>query len=197
MASDADYKAFESPLPFRPDPELDAWRRLLQELPAAEVSIREAIPAPQDGRRMWDLQLHCPPTTVKPIRYNVSTIAKQLVLLAEIDGVHVGCCVAFVSPTSFHPLFVQLVAVAPEARRRGVGLALLSAATARKPGGDVAIATKDDNVATRALNERFAGLIGASIRRVPRGTYRDGALGIRKGDGYRVWVIRRPTTSAD
>ncbi|MGL3808150.1 GNAT family N-acetyltransferase [Paeniglutamicibacter sp. R2-26] len=125
------------------------------------------------------------------MKENASKITEQLVLLAEIDGVHVGFCVSAPGLQDSDPLFIQVVAVAPEAQRRGVGLALLTAAAKREPRRDIALATQDDNVAARSLNEQFAKSIGASIRRVRLGTYRDGDLGIRRGLGYRAWVIQR------
>lgn len=118
-------------------------------------------------------------------------IAERVVLLAEIDEVHVGFCVLLRTQEDSAPLFVQVVGVAPEAQRRGAALALLTAVTASEPLRDIALATQDSNIAARALNERFARSIGSSIGRVPLGTYRDRDLGIGRGMGYRVWVIRR------
>lgn len=189
--SGSEYEAFESTLPFRRDPNLDRWRHQLETLPSTQVSIREAAAIPQDGRRVWDLQVECPPIYVRSVRDNVSTIAERLVLLAEIGDIHVGFCVSFVSPRAVDPLFVQVVAVAPGSQRRGVGLALLTAAAEREPRRDIALATQDDNLAARTLNERFASSTGMSIGRVPLGTYRDRDLGIVRGQGNRAWVIQR------
>ena len=119
-------------------------------------------------------------------------IAEQVVLLAEIDGIHIGFCVSLRSSKDSDPLFIQVIGVAPEAQRRGVGLALLTAAAEREPQRDIALATQDSNTAARALNERFASSIDSSIRRVSLGTYRDRDLGILRGLGYRAWGIRRP-----
>lgn len=174
------------------DPDLDAWREQLQTLPSSGISIREATPVAQDGRRLWDLQLECSPIYVRSVRENVSLIAERLVLIAEIDKVHVGFCVSITGPKNSDPLFLQLVGVVPAAQRRGVGLALLTAAAKRWPGRSVALATQDENAAARALNERFASSIGANIQRVRLGTYRDRDLGITRGLGYRSWVIPSP-----
>lgn len=193
--SEGDYEAFQSPWPFRPDPELEAWRRRVETLSASEASIREATPSGQDGRRLWDLQLVCEPIVPQPIRKNVLMIAERIVLLAEIDGVHVGFCASLLGPKSLDPLFIQLVGVAPGMQRRGVGLALLDAAAKREPGRDLALATQDTNVAARTLNERFATSIGASIRRVPLGTYRHHDLAIPRGLRYRTWVIERQSAT--
>lgn len=57
--------------------------------------------------------------------------------------------------------------------------------------GDIALATQDSNSSARATNEKFAGQIGANIRQVNLGTYRNSDLGIRRGDGYRVWLIEQ------
>lgn len=118
-------------------------------------------------------------------------IAQQRVLTAEIDDVHVGFCVSRPGATVSDPLFVQIVAVVPQERRRGVGQALLAASAEREPSRDIALATQDSNVAARALNERFARSIGADLGRVRLGTYLDRDLGIRRGMGHRAWVVRR------
>lgn len=140
---------------------------------------------------MWDLQLVCAPIQPRFLRDNESEIEKERVVMAEIEGVHVGFCLSAPGPSEADPLFVQVVAVAPEARKRGVGLSLLSAAAAKEPLRDIALATQPDNVAALAMNERFAVSLGANIRRVPLGTFRHGDLGIRRGDGYRSWHIQR------
>lgn len=166
-------------------------------LSSSEVSIREATAVAQDGRRMKDLQVVCSPISVRSGRENASTIAEQLVLLAEIDHVHVGFCVSSPGLLASVPMFIQVVAVAPGAQRRGAGLALLTAAAERGPRCDIAFATQNDNVAARSLNEQFAKSIGASTRRVILGTYRDRDLGIQRGLGYRAWVIQRPPVEPD
>jgi ribosomal protein S18 acetylase RimI-like enzyme len=192
--SGGEYEAFDSPWPLGRDPKLAGWHHRLGTLSSSEVSIRDAQAVGQDGRRLWDLQLECSPITVRSVRDNVLMIAERRVLLAEIDEVHVGFCVSFSGPKGSDPLFIQLVGVAPAAQRRGVGLALLTAVAERAPRQVTALATRDENVAARALNERFADSIGASIRRVRLGTYRDHDLGITRGLGYRAWEIHRPGT---
>lgn len=189
--SESEYDALEPVFPLSRDPEFFGWKNQLKTLSSSEVSIREATSATQDGRRMKDLQVLCSPISVRSVRENASTITDRLVLLAEIDGVHVGFCVSFPGFEDSDPLFIQIVAVAPDAQRRGVGLALLTAAAEREPLRNIALATQDDNVAARSLNEQFANSIGASIRRVSLGTYRDCDLGIRRGLGYRAWFIQR------
>ncbi|WP_146067651.1 GNAT family N-acetyltransferase [Cryobacterium sp. M25] len=190
--SDCEYEALEPTLPLRSDPEFGGWAERLMTLSSAEVSIREATADPQDGRRMKDLQVLCSPISVRSVRDNALTIAEQLVLLAEIDDVHIGFCISSPGLKASDPLFIQVVAVAPAAQRRGAGLALLTATADRGPRRDIALATQDDNTAARSLNEMFAKSIGASIRRVRLGTYRDSNLGIQRGLGYRAWVIQRP-----
>lgn len=189
--SDCEYEALEPAFPLSRDPEFVGWKKRLATLSSSEVSIRVANSDPQDGRRMTDLQVLCAPISVQSVKKNASTISERLVLLAEIDGVHVGFCLSSSGPQDSDPLFIQVVAVAPDAQRRGIGLALLTAAADREPRRDIALATQDDNVAARSLNERFAKSIGASIRKVNLQTYRDSDLGIRRGLGYRAWVIQR------
>ena len=186
-----DYESFEPPFPFTRDPWADDWSSRLAALTSSRVSIREARKVAQDGRRLVDLQVACPPISVSSVRKNAKTIAERLVLIAEIDEVHVGFCVSSVGPNEHDPLFVQLVGVVPAAQRRGVGLALLTSAAGREPQRDIALATQDDNAAARAMNKRFAASIGADIQRVRSGTYPNSDLGIPTGMGYRAWLIQR------
>lgn len=188
--SDCEYEALEPVFPGR-DPEFDDWANRLETLSSSTLSIREANAVAQDGRRMRDLQVLCSPIGVQSVRENASTIAKRLVFLAEIDGVHVGFCVSSPGLLDSDPLFIRIVAVAPGAQRRGVGVALLTVAAEREPQRNIALATQDDNVAARSLNEQFAKSIGATIRRINLGTYRDSDLGISRGMGYRAWAIQR------
>jgi GNAT superfamily N-acetyltransferase len=190
--SDCEYKAFEPTFPPSRDPELVGWKKRLKTLSSSAFSIREATAVAQDGRRMQDLQGECSPISIQSVRENTATISEQLVLLAEIDRVHVGFCVSSPGFRDPDPMFIQIVAVAPDAQRRGVGLALLSAAAEREPRRDIVLATQDDNFAARSLNDQFAKSIGADIRRVNLKTYRKIDLGIPRGLGYRAWVIQRP-----
>jgi ribosomal protein S18 acetylase RimI-like enzyme len=141
---------------------------------------------------MKDLQFVCSPISVQSVRENVSTVGERRVLIAEIDDVHVGFCVSSPGVEDSDPLFLQVVAVAPPTQGRGVGLALLTAAAQREPRRDIALATQYDNGAARSLNEKLAKSIGARIQKVSLSTYRDNDLGIRRGLGYRAWVIQRP-----
>lgn len=189
--SDCACKAFEPSFPASRDPEVIGRKKQLTDLSLSDVSIREARVVPQDGRRMQELQVECSPIVVKSVHDNVSTIFDRLVLLAEIDGIHVGFCVSFPGLHESDPLFIQIVAVAPNAQRRGVGLALLIEAAEREPRRDIALATQESNVAAREMNGKFANSIGASLQRVNLGTYRDSDLGIQRGMGYCSWVIQR------
>ncbi len=187
-----DYDGLEPPLGLSRDPEFLRWATRVQAISSSAVSIREASPVPLDGRRMKDLQFVCSPISVRSIEENLSTIVECLVLMAEIDNVHVGFCVSSPGVQDSDPLFVQVVAVAPDVQGRGVGLALLAAAVQREPRRDIALATQDDNVAARSLNEKLAKSIGAKIRKVSLSNYRGSDLGIQRGLGYRAWVIQRP-----
>ncbi|NQX10379.1 GNAT family N-acetyltransferase [Microbacteriaceae bacterium VKM Ac-2855] len=122
-------------------------------------------------------------------------ISDRHVLLAEIDGIHVGFCVSFPGPESSDPLYIQVVGVVPEAQRRGVGLALLTAAAEHEPRPNIVLATQNENLGARALNARFAKSIGASIARVPLSGYRHNDLGIPRGAGYHAWLIQRAPAS--
>ncbi|KHL04492.1 hypothetical protein LK10_04970 [Sinomonas humi] len=163
----------------------------MEALPPSEVLIREAEETAQDGRWMRWIQAGCESTYIQSVEYNVSKIAQQFVLLAEIADCPVGLCCVAAGRTDSDPIFIQLVAVVPSARRRGVGLALLSAAAGWQPQRDIAMATLDDNVAARRLNKRFAQSIGGDIQRVPVRRFRPFDLGIAPGEHHRPWMIDR------
>lgn len=189
--SDCEYDAVEHAFPLNSDQKFVGWNNRLAALSSSEVSIREATELVQDGRRMRDMQLVCERMAILPVKVNASTITERLVLLAEVDGVHVGFCVTSTGLQEQDPLFIREIAVVPEARGRGIGMALLCAAAEREPQRDIALATQDNNVAAREMNGKFANSIGASLQRVNLGTYRDSDLSIQRGDGYRSWVIQR------
>ena len=161
-------------------------------LPLSHVTIREAVPTVQDGRWIRWVQADCESTNIQTVEYNMSKIEQQVLLLAEIAEIPVGFCCALVGRTDSDPLFIQLVAVVPLARRRGAGLALLSAAAEREPQRSIAMATLDDNDAARRLNEHFAKSMGANIRRVPARRYRRTDLGFAQGERHRPWIIECP-----
>lgn len=191
-ASDREYESLEPSLGLGHDPEFRRWAARVPAMSSSAVSIREAIAVPLDGRRMKDLQFVCTPISVRSVRENVSTIVERLVLMAQIDDIHVGFCVSSPGVQDSDPLFLQVVAVAPDVQRRGVGLALLTAAAQREPRRDIVLATQHDNVAARLLNEKLAKSIGAKIRKVSLDNCWDSDLGIQRGLGYRAWVIQRP-----
>lgn len=114
-------------------------------------------------------------------------------LLAEIEGIHAGLCIARPGPRDVDSLFVQVVAVVPAAQQRGIGLSLLAAAAGREPDRDIALAIQSSNLAAHAMNSRFGEMIGGDVQRVNLGAYLYSDLGIQRGQGYRVWKIKRPT----
>ena len=140
---------------------------------------------------MRDLQFACEPITIKSVEENVEAAARQQLLIAEIDGIHVGLCMSHIGAASSAPLFVQVVAVVPEARGRGVATAMLEIAAQDAPDRSIAFATQDSNTAARSLTARFADSIGAQIGRMPLDSFRARDLGIIRGQGYRAWLIQR------
>lgn len=139
---------------------------------------------------MRDIQLACAPITPLGLRRNATTISEDSVFIAEIDRVPVGFVLAALSERHA-PLFVQVVAVVPEAQRRGIGQKLLSAAVSVAPERNIVLATQETNVAAHAMNRKFAASIGASIHRLNLGVYPDDYLGIPRSLGYRAWEIKR------
>ncbi|NRG41331.1 GNAT family N-acetyltransferase [Rathayibacter sp. VKM Ac-2835] len=188
-----DFEAHEPKYPLSGDTSFVTWVESLRTLSTTDASIRKASATATDARRMKDLQVMCSPITVQSIRNNYSTVVDKLVFLAEISGTHVGFCVAMPGACASDPIFIQVVAVAPGAQRRGIGLALLYAAAEGDEQRDLVVATQDDNRAARALNEKFARELGAPMRRVNLRTYSDRNLGITRGFGYRVWLLDRST----
>lgn len=189
--------ALEPSMPYSQDQLFVLWMDGLKALSSCDILVREATATPQDGRSMKDLQVVSPPITVLSIRQNVLAVAKSLVLIAETKGVNVGYCVSLIGARDADPIFIQAVAVAPQAKRRGAGLALLTAAAERAPHRDVALAVQEDNVAAQALIRKFADSVGASVRKVTFKTYRKSDLGIGRTPGYRAWLIQRTRPSRD
>lgn len=146
---------------------------------------------------MKDLQAACEPITILSVHKNVETITTQQVLLAEVEGVHVGFCVFSPGLQETDPLFIQTIGVERTAQGRGIGMALLSAAAELEPHRNIALATRNDNAGAHALKKKFAETNGSSIHKVKLGTYLDNHLGITKGMGYHVWLIQRPTDAPD
>ncbi|WP_181034135.1 GNAT family N-acetyltransferase [Arthrobacter sp. GMC3] len=191
--SDSEFEEFEDVFPLRDDSRFREWKSQLETLPPSSVvSIREAVADGPDGRRMRDVQLVTERLPILEVKDNVPKIGERVVLLAEIDGVYVGFCISSPGPQDSAPLFIQEVGVVPNARGRGIGMALLCAAAEREPWRNIAFATEDNNDGAHALNKKFAKSIGASIGKVPLDTYRDSDFNIQRGRGYRAWVINRP-----
>lgn len=191
---DSEYEDFDDVFPLREDPRFRGWTSRVETLSSSSaVLIREAVAEGPDGRRMRDVQLVTERLPILEVKDNIPKIAERMVLLAEVDGVHVGFCVSSPGLQDIDPLFIREVGVVPDARGRGIGMALLSAAAEREPRRDIALATEDDNDEAQALNKKFARSIGANIHRVNLKTYRNSDLGISRGQGYRAWLIKRPT----
>ncbi|MNW30271.1 Acetyltransferase (GNAT) family protein [compost metagenome] len=190
-----EYESYEPTFPYIEDVGIKEWRSRLKQLAWSAPTIREATISGEDGRKMKDLQAACEPIGILSVRKNVETIAVQQVLLAEVEGVHVGFCVSSPGPQVTDPLFVQTIGVDPLARSRGIGFALLSAAAEREPHRNIAFATLNYNTGAHASTSRFARADGSSIHKVKLGTYLDTHLGITRGMGYRVWLVRRHATS--
>ncbi|WP_446724825.1 GNAT family N-acetyltransferase [Microbacterium sp. CFBP 13617] len=129
--------------------------------------------------------------TIHDVKFNSASIREKTVVLADIGGCPVGFCQAVTGRSLSDPLFVQMIAVVPAARRRGVGLALLAAVASSEPARDIVMATLDGNVAARALNEGFARSLGLAIRRVPIRSYRRSEMGFGPGEKHRPWLIAR------
>lgn len=179
--------------PFSPqhEPGFGPWKQGIENLPSTAVLVREADQADEDGLWMRWIQAECESTYIHSVEENVSKIDRQFVLLAELAGHPVGFCCAVEGRSNSDPLFIQLVAVVPSARQRGVGLALLCVAAAAHSQRNVAMAALDDNIAAQRLNRRLAQSIGAKIQRVPVNRFRKSDLGVASGEHHRPWMIDR------
>lgn len=186
----ATFEELEPQLRARDDVIWQSWTGALSTLSDAPATVREAVPMPADARRMRDIQLACVPITPLALRDNAATISEHRVLISEIERVPVGFVLASIAE-EHSPLFVRVVAVVPEAQRRGIGLQLLSAAAALEPHRNIAVATQETNFAAHAMKNRFAASIGSSAHRVRLGVYPDKLLGIPRGEGYRAWELKR------
>lgn len=132
---------------------------------------------------------------IQSVSDNVSTIRKKLVLLAEFANHPVGFCVAAIGRYAPDHLFIQRVAVDPLARRRGAGLALLSAAARDRPDKHIAGATLDDDASTHALNQKLATSLGENLVVTPRRRFTRTDLSLAAGEAHRPWVITRSEDS--
>lgn len=178
------------------DPDFGAWLKSVEVLPSAGFTTRQATAGSKDARQLRYLQGVCEPITIQTELYNENMISEQLVLVALIGETHVGFCVSKAGTDESDPLFIELVGVVEAARGRGIGSALMHAAAEQAPARTIAFATQDDNLAARSMTASFAASIGAELRRVNLGTYRDDDLGIRRGLGYRSWTIVRAHPAA-
>ena len=168
-----------------------AWKERLASLPLSGPVVRETMRTVGDGQSMQWIQAVDESAYINDVDGNISTMSEKTVMLAEVDGIPVGFSVSLLGRWDPQTLFVQRVLVAPLARRRGIGLALLTAAAEQHPGRDIAVAALDENDAVHKLNHRFAESIGASIRRVPVRTYARTDLGFAQQESHRPWVIER------
>lgn len=192
MPENINCESFEPTFPLTRDVEFVEWQRELKRLSWSGLKIREADSSGEDGRKMKDLQVSCEPLGVLSILRNIETIATHRVLFVEECGVHVGFCVSSLEAECTDPIFIQTIGVVSEGQHRGIGVALLESATSREPNRDIALAAQKDNAGAFVLAKKFAMSIGASVQKVKLGTYADDYLGITRGIGYRILVIRRP-----
>lgn len=177
--------------PWRREPVFQDWKKRLASLPDSRVEVRAALPNVEDGKRMCWIQATCESLFIHNVGFNVSKVEKQIVLMADISGDPIGFCVALAGRTEIAPVFVQLVAVVPQARQRGAGLALVRAVARAEPHRDIVLAIQDENTASRALSQRVAVSLNSKIRRVPIRSYRRSELGIAEGEVHRAWLITR------
>jgi hypothetical protein len=163
-ASDREYEGFKPKIDLRRDAAFPDWTNRSTTLSSSAASLQQAAAVAEDGRRMKDLQFACAPISVRSMRDNVSTIGEHLVLLAEIDKVHIGFCISSLGlrdKIRYSSRSSQLL----QMRNAEAQDWHCSPRPPRWPRRNIALATQGDNVAERSLTEQFARSIGAGIRR--------------------------------
>lgn len=178
------------------DDGFDVWRERLDALPPAEISVRRGQPTGRDGQTMRWIQAECAELFILSVTQNVSTIAKQIVFLAEVDNCPVGLCTASVGRYNSEHLFIQRVGVVPPARRRGAGIALVLAAANEAPGLNIAGATVAGDEPAQALIRKLASHLNSRVRDLRRGAFAPTDLGIVRGEPHIPWVVDRSPSGA-
>ncbi|WP_368483029.1 GNAT family N-acetyltransferase [Microbacterium sp. RURRCA19A] len=143
------------------------------------------------------IQAECEELFIQSVTENARQIANRLVFLAEVDDCPVGLCVSSVGRYNSEHLFIQRVGVVPPARRRGAGIALLSAAANEVPGMNIAGATAAGDEPAHALNRKLALRLSGNISNLRRGAFAPTDLGIVRGEPHIPWVIDRSPREVD
>lgn len=112
--------------------------------------LRRAVPADLDAWMALEAAAGAVSWSRKQFAEEIER-ANGAVLLAEREGALLGCAVGWEIAGEVH---VLEVAVAPEARRQGIGRALVAALIADRGGGTALLEVRDGNVAARTLYER-------------------------------------------
>lgn len=94
LGGGSEFDGLDPTFSLRADRQFNEWRRRVSVLPPSSISVREAAAVAHDARAVRDLQFVCPPISVRSIPENTSVIAQDLVLLAEIDAVHIATSLA-------------------------------------------------------------------------------------------------------
>lgn len=179
------------------DDGFDVWRNRLASLPPTGLRVRRAKQTDRDAQIMRWIQAECEELFIQSVTENARQIANRLVFLAEVDDCPVGLCVSSVGRYNSEHLFIQRVGVVPPARRRGAGIALLSAAANEVPGMNIAGATAAGDEPAHALNRKLALRLSGNISNLRRGAFAPTDLGIVRGEPHIPWVIDRSPREVD
>ncbi len=100
---------------------------------------RFRVPTATDGARVWELVAACPPLDRNSVYCNLiqCTDFARTCVLAEVNTRAVGWISAHRLPEDRRTLFVWQVAVREQARRSGLGRAMIDALLARSTARDV------------------------------------------------------------
>jgi L-2,4-diaminobutyric acid acetyltransferase len=139
--------------------------------PGKAISFRSPVPA--DAARIAALIADCPPLDTNSVYCNLLQCSDfaDTCIVAERSGTIVGWISGYRPPAKQDKFFVWQVAVSDSARGEGLGGQMLDALLERPAlQGVLSLTTTitEDNAASWALFESFAGRHGATLRRTPR-----------------------------
>ncbi len=137
---------------------------------AAPIAMR--MPDMEDGSRVHALVASCPPLDPNSLYCNLLQCAHfaDTCVIAELDDVPLGWLSAYRPPQAPDTLFIWQVAVAKEARGRGLGMQMIKALLARPAATEIrriCTTITPDNRASWALFRSLARYLGSAISDTP------------------------------
>lgn len=130
------------------------------------------MPHTEDGSKVHALVVSCPPLDPNSLYCNLlqCTHFRETCILAEMDDASVGWVSAYRPPQEPDTLFIWQVAIATEARGKGLALHLIKALLARPACagvGRIRTTITPDNQASWAMFRSLARNLGAGFSDTP------------------------------